>query len=82
MGDASNKAAARGMTVDPNLDDVPTTILHPFELETAWIAVADVSASLSPIGTCILWKLLLEFGSELDHPLPTNQYLVRVVERL
>ena len=51
MGDASNKAAARGMTVDPNLDDVPTTILQSFDVATAWIAVADVSASLSPIGT-------------------------------
>mmetsp|Transcript_49231 Transcript_49231/g.74897 ORF Transcript_49231/g.74897 Transcript_49231/m.74897 type:complete len:218 (-) Transcript_49231:230-883(-) len=51
MGDASNKAAARGMTVDPNLEDVPTTILQSLLVATASIAAATDSANLSPIAT-------------------------------
>mmetsp|Transcript_4528 Transcript_4528/g.13032 ORF Transcript_4528/g.13032 Transcript_4528/m.13032 type:complete len:308 (-) Transcript_4528:493-1416(-) len=56
-GDTSSSAAARGTTVLPNLDWVPTTKTHSSSLSlspstTALTALATVSLSLSSMGTC------------------------------
>jgi hypothetical protein len=42
-GDTSNSAAALGITVFPNLDEVPTTTLQPLVLTIVSMALATVS---------------------------------------